>query len=361
MMLRRPKQTVHTKKSHPSVVPAGVGLVMSLLLAVTSVLLLVLTNAQAGPQFTLLDGSYLQQPDALVSPSYTSPTNWVAPTNYRDGRVYMKFKVLSKPSSLNTRIQLCFWRDSGNAQTCGPIGVYSLTDEGTYWIDTGAPAGWWKKDSTWDWTQPISGVWIVLKDRESGQLLMNSNCGANCYPRDDLASHVPIQFEASVVVVPQNSALVAPASWAGCPSSWGCGSSTTPPPPPPPPTPNPPSPSPISPTTPKPSPTPPAPPPSTPSDDAEEVPVNDGLVITGEDDELITSITETQDTNQNRPEELAKSSRSKRLRMIGLAIASLAGLSLTVFGAVQYFRFHKAIIHPEAEIISPTGETYRRA
>lgn len=170
-------------------------------------------------QFTLFDEHLVHTAEALGNPTLSSPTNWVSPVNYAQGRGFLRLEITSKPSLKPTRVQMCMWRARMSIETCTPGLVLSTT--GVYWIDLQRPAGWWKKNANWDFNIQPEVARIMFKDAaDLDQLLMSKRCGAYCYKGPDLAQHVPIGYRASVVFVAEGQTLVPPAGWSGCPGSW---------------------------------------------------------------------------------------------------------------------------------------------
>jgi len=89
-----------------------------------------------------------------------SSTNWLSPANYRNGTFYMRFEVLSQPTSNPFRIQFGIWQDiskagghsetiSGNVNLSGGTGSVTETN-------IGSPATWWqiRTDAPVDFTRP---------------------------------------------------------------------------------------------------------------------------------------------------------------------------------------------------------------
>ena len=181
----------------------------------------------ATDQFTLFDAAVVHNATKYAQPSSTSgPTNWVSPVNYKEGRAYLRFEVTSKPSAMPLTVQLCLWRNEFTAETCS--GQHGFSTTGVHWFDLGKPAAWWKLGGVWDFTQPFSPARLMIKDPSRGELLMTGGCGDHCYTGpENLADHVPIRVNASVVVVPKGVTLQPPSSWAGCPPQWSSGCSGT--------------------------------------------------------------------------------------------------------------------------------------
>ncbi len=187
------------------------------------------SSAAVVDQFTFFDSSSLSHTASkYLQPTTSGPSNWVSPTNYAAGRMYLRLEVVSRPSTKPLDVQICVWRNSYVQESCSPTARLANAG-GVQWIDLGSPANWWKKNGTWSWTTAFSPTRLMIKDVASGKLLMTSNCGASCYTGSDIASHVPINVKAAAIVVAPGATLQPPSSWAGCPTSWSpqCGSGTS--------------------------------------------------------------------------------------------------------------------------------------
>jgi hypothetical protein len=175
-------------------------------------------------QFTLFDATGINTARSYYQPAFSSPANWTTPINYSGGTAYWRLQVVDKPSSLAMKAQVCMWRVNFTVETCSALGT-TITDEGTYWYNLGSPGSWWKKNNNWAMTPP-DNIRIMLKDNISGLQLQSSACGNYCYPRTDLALHVPITMNSQLIIVAQGSTLTPPASWSGCPTAWSAACTT---------------------------------------------------------------------------------------------------------------------------------------
>jgi len=194
------------------------GLISSFLLL--AVLLVAAPRAGAEPtQFRLIDATLTHKATAAARVNYAAPPDWTSPIDYANGRMYLRLDVTSKKTSLPVMVQLCFWRNNFAEETC--TGYQGVSTVGTYWVDLGVPAKWWKLNSTWSWTQPFDYSALMVKDALTGSLLMTGNaCGVSCYTgTENLANHTPIVFKAQSIVVAKGATLNAP-GWAGCPAGW---------------------------------------------------------------------------------------------------------------------------------------------
>jgi hypothetical protein len=89
-------------------------------LAVASVALATFSVVVASPadavtkQFTWFNQSLTHTATSYAQPgqSAATPANWVSPTNYAGGKVFMKLVITAKPSTKPTLVQLCVWRNN---------------------------------------------------------------------------------------------------------------------------------------------------------------------------------------------------------------------------------------------------------
>ncbi|MEZ5218834.1 MAG: hypothetical protein R2715_20140 [Ilumatobacteraceae bacterium] len=181
-------------------------------------------SATGETQVTIFDQIVTHKPNSYAQPAISVPADWTQPVDYKNGRAYLRFEVLEKPSDLALKVQFCLWRNRYTQEICSPLNDFTST--GLYWFDLGVPATWWKLNKVWDFTSPAFPGRLMIKDPASGKLLMTGSCGANCYTgTENLADHTPIKINASMVLVAKNATLTPPANWQGCPTNWAatCG------------------------------------------------------------------------------------------------------------------------------------------
>jgi hypothetical protein len=131
---------------------------------------------------------------------------------YADGNAYLRFETVSKPSTVDVGVQLCFWR--GGDETCSWYDKCMINNPITYYCDLGTPSGWWVKSSGAGWTG-WDAVRVMLR------------CADGCIFATgfhDVTGHVPIVFKATLVLVAAGDRLVPPAGWE-CPEEWDCAGS----------------------------------------------------------------------------------------------------------------------------------------
>jgi hypothetical protein len=172
-------------------------------------------------QFTWFDQQVTNTNSSYATPAQSgaTPSNWTSPINYAGGRVYTRFQVVSKPSSKPLDVQICAWRNNFTIETCSYT-KFRFSDEGTFYINFGAPNSWWKKNGNWSWATPFSPVRWMVKDPNTGKLMQTSSCGGACSTSAAVAGHNPMTFRVAAVVVAPGATLSPPASWTGCPASW---------------------------------------------------------------------------------------------------------------------------------------------
>jgi hypothetical protein len=199
------------------------------ILSMAAVAVLALTASRiAAEQFVFFDEDLVHDKGTYAQPkSYGGPDNWTSPVNYVDGRVYLRYEAVEKPSDKKLKVQLCFWYGSNKYETCSPSGNFSYSTKGVYYKDLGTPGKWWQKNNNYDWNKKYDKSRLMHKDASSGMLLMTSSCGSHCYKGGDIEDHVPIKIKATVIVVSKGNELAAPAEWSDCKESWCQNSSTT--------------------------------------------------------------------------------------------------------------------------------------
>ncbi len=178
-------------------------------------------------QFTFFNQTMTQTANSYAEPNTSGPGNWRSPTNYSNGRVYMKYTVLNKKNNEKFGAQVCMWRHTSaqrnKFETCSNNKLLTFTGTGTFYRDLGAPATWWKLNGVWDWSQTPSIVRVMHKVTRNGvsYLPMDKRCGSFCVP-GNASAMVPLDIKVEVVVVAPGYRLKKPSGW-NCPSDWYCG------------------------------------------------------------------------------------------------------------------------------------------
>jgi hypothetical protein len=143
-----------------------------LLAAVTGVLLasaaVAVPEARA-EQFTFFDFEYeatvqnTQDAHYNVRPpqyTFTQPNSWRAPIDYTQGTVHIEQEVLTKPSQLDTQVDICFI-STGGRYGCRSTEFYKTTGR----VSTRRAANSFYQFAQIDFTRPITHVQLIVKDR----------------------------------------------------------------------------------------------------------------------------------------------------------------------------------------------------
>ncbi len=176
-------------------------------------------------QYTLFDEAVSHTTTNYANLDVAGLAKWNNRTSHVDGSTFVRLDIVNKPSDKRLQVLVCMWQQSFVKETCNAVGVY--TDPGVHYVEMRSLATWWKKNS-WNWNGTIENARIMVKDLETGSLLSTAKCGTACYRgSDSAAQHAPIDFDIEMIVVADKATLVPPASWAGCPESFGVGCSTS--------------------------------------------------------------------------------------------------------------------------------------
>lgn len=185
------------------------------------IVIIVIISAVTAEQFTFFDEVLTHDKNSYAQPSsYGGPDNWNSPVNYTDGRVYLRYEALEKPSDKELKVQLCFWYGSNKYETCSPSSYFKYSTAGVYYKDLGTPNDWWQLNNNYDWDKKYDKARLMHKDASSGMLLMTSSCGSHCYKGGDIEDHVPIEMDATVIVVSKGATPTFPEEWSDCEQSW---------------------------------------------------------------------------------------------------------------------------------------------
>ena len=142
------------------------------------------------------------------SPQYmlTQPNNWRAPIDYTQGTVYIEQDVLTKPSQLDTQVDICFISTGGYG--CRSTVFYKTTGR----VTTMRPANSFYQFNQINWNTRINLVQLIVKDR-------NNTNGGN--PR---ASFMPTRMRIAMTFVPMGDTYALPPGFA--PAGGGDGGAT---------------------------------------------------------------------------------------------------------------------------------------
>lgn len=170
-------------------------------------LVLVPTRALAA-QFVVTDVTYEHSATTTTDshlrlpPSAETPKNWKSPIDYATaGTVYVRLEVFTKPSSENTRFQVCFEATPS----------YACTDQAPVYTKTGVytwatPFPKFYQYSMVDWTKGILKSALILKD-DKNLKPSPENVGAT-----RSALFMPTKLRVTVTVVSPGSTYVPPSA-----------------------------------------------------------------------------------------------------------------------------------------------------
>ncbi|MEZ4515601.1 MAG: hypothetical protein R3C44_01765 [Chloroflexota bacterium] len=124
--------------------------------------------------------------------------DWTEPVNYAEGTMYFRVEIYDQPVPKEMKLQLCFWQDGTQLESCGPTQL--LTG------DPGTVAEWsvevtkmYKKNGIpIDWSQPRSRVRVAIKNKDNVPV---SNIGDWNWGGDDPDEWYPLDMHFSAVVV----------------------------------------------------------------------------------------------------------------------------------------------------------------
>ena len=145
-------------------------------------------------------GSYFQ-------PLFKDQGNWENP-NIINGDVELTLAILDKPTDKEIQLQVCFWRwkngenfSGGFDETCTSGKLLEFTGtSSTKTYNLGSPTEWWVLGGgEFPWDKGPDVIRIMVKDKATKSLLMDTRCGSSCYTGSGSASqHTPIRMTASM-------------------------------------------------------------------------------------------------------------------------------------------------------------------
>jgi hypothetical protein len=130
-----------------------------------------------------------------VKPMANQPANWRSPIDYSAGTVYIYLDVMTKPSALDTMIDVCF---DGDKEGYGCIGTDLYKDVGIHGT-TAKLSTMWQYNKV-AWTQKRSLFQLVIKDK-------NNTNGGN--PK---TAFLPTKLHMVLTIVPPGGTYVPPVS-----------------------------------------------------------------------------------------------------------------------------------------------------
>ncbi len=183
-------------------------------LAVVSAALALGAPARAGAeQFTFFnfeyeatlqntnDAHYDVRPSAQVP--FTQPDSWRAPIDYTQGTVYIEQDVLTKPSQLDTQVDICFI--NGARYGCRSTEFYKTTGR----VTTMRPASSFYQFNQINWDGKTNLVQLIVKDRAN-------NNGGN--PK---SSFMPTRMRIAMTFVSQGGTYTPPPGFSDSPATDG--------------------------------------------------------------------------------------------------------------------------------------------
>jgi MYXO-CTERM domain-containing protein len=143
-----------------------------------------------------------------VKPMANQPANWRSPVDYAGGTVYIYLEVMTKPSALDTMIDVCF---DGDKEGYGCIGTDLYKDVGVH-ETTAKLSTMWQYNKV-AWTQKRSLFQLVIKDK-------NNTNGGN--PK---TAFLPTKLHMVLTIVPPGGTYTPPVAKPGGPDA---GATTSP-------------------------------------------------------------------------------------------------------------------------------------
>jgi hypothetical protein len=149
------------------------------------------------------DAHYDVRPSEQVP--FTQPDSWRAPIDYTQGTVYIEQEVITKPSQLDTQVDICFLNTSGGGYGCRSTVFYKTTGR----VTTMRPANSFYQFNQINWNGKITFVQLIVKDR-------NNTNGGN--PK---ASFMPTRMRIAMTFVSQGGTYTPPPGFAAAASDAG--------------------------------------------------------------------------------------------------------------------------------------------
>ena len=155
-------------------------------------------------QFVLFDETFtFEKKDAVPTKSHLfvyrdkmspkTPTDWLAPVDYRNGTVHVRMEVIEKPvGDVPTVWSLCYGANQGRDQNYGCVGSPSYTKKGVYEKDVSMNE-FWKNDAI-VWSEGIRHVSLVIKRAGAGGK-------THAHRQPDLSEFFPTKIRVTMVQV----------------------------------------------------------------------------------------------------------------------------------------------------------------
>ena len=136
--------------------------------------------------------------------TFTQPDSWRSPIDYTQGTVYIEQDVLTKPSDLDTQVDICFV-SAGGRYGCRSTEFYKTTGR----VMTVRPASSFYQFNQIDWNTKINLVQLIVKDRN------NANGG------NPKSAFMPTRMRIAMTFVSQGDTYRPPPGFAAIASDGG--------------------------------------------------------------------------------------------------------------------------------------------
>lgn len=163
-------------------------------------------SAALAAQVVVMDETWVHGPDMpdshfRVAPIEGSPTNWVSPVDYSQGKAYVYLEVHTKPTDQPTRFQVCFEASPTYACTAqSPV----YTEVGVYEWESDFAGFWSPPGESVDWTLGVKKIASILKDT------MNGKPSADNVGAETAALYMPTEVRMVVTLVEPGGVYVPP-------------------------------------------------------------------------------------------------------------------------------------------------------
>lgn len=183
------------------------------------------SGAAYADQFVALDETWehtADLPDShyRVDPSPETPADWTTPVDYTDGTAWVYLEVQTKPTTQETKFQVCFEATPTYACTAQSP---TYTTVGTYEWPTKFSDFWSPPNEFVDWSQGVNKLANILKDTQNNKPSAD-NVGAT-----EAALYMPTHVRMVVTIVSAGGTYVPPTPTGSGGVSGAAGAGGTPP------------------------------------------------------------------------------------------------------------------------------------
>ncbi|WAS92312.1 MYXO-CTERM sorting domain-containing protein [Nannocystis punicea] len=163
-------------------------------------------EARAG-QLVVMDETWVHAPDLAdshyrVTPMMGVPEDWTSPIDWTQGSVWVHLEVLTKPTTQETRFQVCFEANPTYACT---LQSPTYTEVGVYEWESTFAQFWSPPNEFVDWTQGVNKFACILKDT------MNGKPSADNVGPETAALYMPTEVRMVITLVEPGSTYEPPA------------------------------------------------------------------------------------------------------------------------------------------------------